>query len=324
MPANLNSIMCLGLAMALGATGSVRGQEAYPAKPIRIIVPFAPGGPNDIISRLVGKKLFEKWGQQVIVDSRPGGNTVIGSELAASSNPDGYTLLIVSTSTTVNPSLMKKLPYDTLKDFASVVRLTASPNILVTPPSLPVTSVRELIAMAKAKPGEINFSSGGSGSSTHLTAELFCLTVDAKMNHVPYKGAGPATIALLGAEVTWMFGTTLPTMPHIKSGRLRAIGVSGLKRSPVMPDIPAIAETLPGFEATSWYGVSVPARTPKPVIAKLNDAIARILDTAEMRDRLLQDGTEAIGGTTEEFSAYFKAEIVKWDKVIRAAGIKPN
>ena len=150
MPANLNSIMCLGLAMALGATGSVRGQEAYPAKPIRIIVPFAPGGPNDIISRLVGKKLFEKWGQQVIVDSRPGGNTVIGSELAASSNPDGYTLLIVSTSTTVNPSLMKKLPYDTLKDFASVVRLTASPNILVTPPSLPVTSVRELIEAAGA------------------------------------------------------------------------------------------------------------------------------------------------------------------------------
>jgi len=294
----------------------------YPVKPIRIIVPFAPGGPNDILARLIGQKFTESWGKQVIVDNRPGGGTIIGTDLAAHATPDGYTLLMVSTSHAVNVSLVKKLPYDTLRDFTPVVHLTASPNVLVTNPSLPVSSVRELIALAKAKPGEINYASGGNGTATHLAGELLCIMGGVKMTHVPYKGASPATIDLLSGSVSWMFGTILPTLPHIKAGRLRAIAVSGAKRSAALPDVPTVGETLNGFEASSWYGIFTAAKTPRAIVTKLNRESIRILDSADMRDYLVREGSEPGDGTPEEFAAYFKAEVAKWARVIRDAGIQ--
>ena len=294
--------VCLGVAIALGAAGFYRMAAAiaptYPAKPIRIIVPFAPGGPNDILARLVGRKLTESWGQQVIVDNRAGGGTIIGTELAARATPDGYTLLMVSTSHAVNPSLVRKLPYDTLRDFAPVIRLTASPNVLVVNPSVPVQSVRDLIALAKGRPGELNYASGGTGTATHLAGELLCITAGVKMTHIPYKGATPATVDLMSGAVAWMFGTILPTLPHVKAGRLRAIAVSGAQRSPALPDVPTVAETLPGFEAASWYGIFAPAQTPREVIAKLNRESARILETTDMREYLLREG--AVPARSEE------------------------
>ena len=287
-------------------------------------MPFAPNGPNDILARMVGQKLTAAWKQQVIVDNRPGGGTVIGTELAARSAPDGYALLMVSTSTAVNPSLKKSLPYDTIKDFAPVIELAASPNVLVVHPSLPVRSVRDLLRLAKSKPGAINYASGGTGTATHLAGALLCITGGVRMTHVPYKGAGPATIDLLSGEVSWMFGTILPTLPHIKSGRLRAIGVSSEKRSPALPDVPAIAETLPGFEATSWYGIFAPAGTPKTTIVKLNAEIARILQSPDVRDYLLRQGATPVGDTPEKFDAHFREQIAKWGKVIKQAGITAN
>lgn len=298
--------------------------QMYPAKPIRIIVPFAPGGPNDLLARLVGQKLTEAWGQQVIVDNRPGGGTIIGTDLAAKAPADGYTLLMTSTSTAVNPSLKKKLPYDTLNDLARVIRLAASPNVLVVHPALPARSVAELIKLAKGKPGEIAYASGGTGAATHLAGELVCILGGVKMTHVPYKGAGPATVDLISGQVQWMFGTILPTMPHIKSGRLRPIAVSSERRTPVLPDVPAVAETLPGFEATSWYGIFAPAGTPGPVIAKLNDEIARIMKSNDVAQSLTSDGTVPVADTPEEFDRFFREDIAKWGKVIRQAGIVAN
>ncbi len=297
---------------------------AYPMKPIRIIVPFAPGGPNDILARLVGQKLTESWGKQVIIDNRPGGGTIIGTDLAAHATPDGYTLLMVSTSHAVNVSLVKKLPYDTLRDFAPVVRLASSPNVLVVNPSLPVNSVRELIALAKAKPGAINYASGGTGTATHLAGELLCILGGVQMAHVPYKGASPATIDLLSGAVSWMFGTILPTLPHVKAGRLRAIAVSGSRRSAALPDVPTVAETLTGFEASSWYGIFTTAKTPRDIVAQLNRESVRIVESPEMRDYLVREGSEPVGGSPEDFAAYFKSEISKWARVIRDAGIKQD
>ena len=222
---------------------------AYPDRAIRIVVPFAPSGPAEVVARLVGQKLTETWGQQVLVDSRPGGNTAIGSEVVARAAADGYSLLLVTTSHTVNPSLMKSFPVDVLRDFSPVVLMIAAPNILVTHPSLPVRSVGDLIALAKARPGELNYGSGSIGGSTHLAAELLGITAGVRMTHIPYKGAGPASIALISGEIPWMFGTIVPTLSHVQTGRLRLIAVTSAKRSPVVPDTPTVAETLPGFEA---------------------------------------------------------------------------
>jgi len=298
--------------------------QTYPARPIRIIVPFAPGGPNDLLARLVGQKLTEAWGQQVIADNRPGGGTIIGTDLAAKAPADGYTLLMTSTSTAVNPSLKKKLPYDTLSDLSRVIRLAASPNVLVMHPALPARSVAELIRLAKAKPGEIAYASGGTGAATHLAGELVCIMGGVKMTHVPYKGAGPATVDLISGQVQWMFGTILPTLPHIKSGRLRPIAVSSERRTPVLPDVPAVAETLPGFDATSWYGIFAPAGTPRPVIARLNEEIARIMKSSDVAQSLMSEGASPVADTPEEFDRFFREEVAKWGKVIRQAGIVAN
>lgn len=294
----------------------------FPSRPIRMIVPFAPQGPNDQLARMVGIKLTEAWGQQVVVDNRPGGGTVIGTELAVRAPADGHTMLMISLSTAVNPVLRSKMPYDTAKELQPLINLAVSPNILVTHPSVQAKNIAELLALAKAKPGEIAYASGGTGAATHLAGELLANMGGVKMTHVPYKGASPATIDLLGGRVAWMFGTILPTLPHVRAGKLRAIGISSIKRAPTLPEVPAIAETLPGFEALSFYGIGVPAGVPKPVMAKLNTEIARIITMPDTREQLRLQGAEAVGNSQAEFTAFFLAEMNKWAKVIKAAGIR--
>lgn len=316
----LSSLMCAQAVFAQAAATS--SGQTYPAKPIRIVVPFTPGGPNDILARMMGQKLTESWGQQVIIDNRPGGGTVIGTEAVAHSAPDGYTLLMVSTSQAVNPSLRPKLPFDTLKDFSPLIQLVNSPNVLVTHPSVPVRTVRDLINLAKARPGQIAYASGGTGAATHLAGELLQSMAKVEFIHVPYRGASPATVDLISGQVSFMFGTIQPTLPHIKAGKLRAIAVSGLKRVPILPAVPPVAETLPGFDADSWYGIFVPAGTPAPVIAKLNAEMGRILHTPEIAERLRREGTEPVGGSPEQFGKLFRSAVVTWGKVIREAGIR--
>lgn len=319
------SVALLTLSPAIAATPKAADPApGFPSRPLRLIVPFAPQGPNDQLARLVGLKLTESWGQQVVVDNRPGGGTVIGTELAVRAPADGHTLLMVSLSTAVNPVLQKKLPFNTARDLAPLVNLALSPNLLVTHPGVAATTVAQLLALAKAKPGSIIYASGGSGSTTHLAAELLANMGGVKMTHVPYKGANPATLDLLGGRVHCMFGTILPTLPHVKAGKLRALGVSSLKRTAALPEVPAIAETLPGFEAVSFYGVAVPSGVPKPVMAKLNAEIARIITAPESRDQLRQQGADAVGDSQAEFTAFFNAQVSKWAKLIREAGIQPE
>jgi tripartite-type tricarboxylate transporter receptor subunit TctC len=318
MALRLSAAVVLSACLASGPAAS----QAYPAKPVRIVVPFAPGGPNDILARVIGQKLTEAWGQQVIVENRAGGGTVIGTEVVAKSAPDGYNLLMVSTSHTSNPTLVSRLPFDTLKDLAPVIKVAYSANVLLAHPSLPARSVKELIALARTRPAQVSYASGGNGTSTHLSGELLSQMGGVKMLHVAYRGAGPANIALVSGEITWMFGNALPSVPLIRAGRAKALAVTSERRSPALPDVPTVAETLPGFEATSWYGVSVQGGTPRDVIGKINQDVNRVLGTSEMRARLETEGAEASGGSPEEFGRFFRAEIDKWAKVIKAAGIR--
>ena len=315
------TLLALAAVAAISSVPPAIAQQ-FPVKPIRIVVPFTPGGPNDVLARMVGQRLTELWGQQVIVDNRPGGGTVIGSDFVAKAPADGHTLLVTSTSTAVNPSINRKLPYDTLKDFAPVIRMVASPNVLVAHPALPVKNVADLIRLAKSKPGEIAYASGGTGAATHLAGELVCIMGGVRMTHVPYKGAGPATVDLISGQVQWMFGTIMPTLPHIKTGRLRAIGVTGDKPTAVLPDVPPVSATLKGFDATSWYGIFAPAQTPRAVVAKLNEEIGRYFRLPETRASLAKDGTVTVADTPEEFDRFFRSEVAKWAKVIKQAGIE--
>jgi len=303
-------------------TASQALAQSYPSKPIRIIVPFGVGGPNDLLARIVGQKLTESWGQQAIVDNRPGGGTIIGTEIAARAAPDGHTLMIAAASHATNPSRLRKLPFDPLADFAPVSLLGFSPTALIVHPSMPVKSVRDLIAVAKSRPGEIAFGSGGNGTAIHLAFEVLCLQAGVRMIHVPFNGQAPALLSVMRGDVPWMFAGILPTLPHIKSGRLRAIAVSSAKRTTVLPDVPPVADTLPGFQAVPWYGVFVPAGTPKDVISKLSQEIANTLRAPDMRERLGREGVEVVAGTPEQFGAFFRAEIDKWAKVIKTAGIQ--
>jgi tripartite-type tricarboxylate transporter receptor subunit TctC len=310
------------VASALALLPAAAWAQAFPVKPIRIVVPFTPGGPNDILARMIGQRYTAAWGQQTIVDNRPGGGTVIGSDLVAKSAPDGYTLLMVSTSHAANSSLMPKLPFDTLRDFISVGQAVSSPNVLVVHPSVPAKTTADLIAIAKARPGQITFASGGSGAATHLAGELLKILSGTDMTHIPYKGAGPATIDLISGQVTWMFGTILPTIPHVRAGKLRALAVSGAKRATVLPEVPTVAEQVAGFEASSWYGIFAPAGTPPEVIAKLNQEMARALTPPEVRQRLAAEGTEVVAGSADEFMTLFRAEVAKWARVIKQSGIR--
>jgi len=308
----LGACLCAGGAVA----------QTFPSKPIRIVVPFTPGGPNDILARMIGQRYTVVWGQQTLVDNRPGGGTVIGTDIVAKAPADGHTLLMVSTSHAANPSLMPKLPFDTLRDFVSVGQAVSSPNVLVVHPSVPARNTRELLDIAKARPGQITFASGGSGAATHLAGELLKILGGVEMTHIPYKGAGPATIDLISGQVTWMFGTILPTIPHVRAGKLRALAVSGKRRAEVLPEVPTVAEHVPGFEASSWYGVFAPAGTPAEVIIKLNQEMARALTPVEVRQRLAAEGTEVVAGNPEDFMQLFRAEAAKWARVIKQAGIR--
>lgn len=315
------TLLYLASVVAFLASNAVLAQ-GYPDRPVRIIVPFSAGGPNDILARAVGMKLGDRLGQQVIVDNRPGGGTVIGTDIAAHSPADGYTLLMASTSHSVNPTLKKNLPYDQKKDLDLLILMADAPNLAVVHPSLPVKSIKDLIALAKSHPGEIAYSSGGVGASTHLAGASLSSMAGIKMIHVAYKGGAPATRGLIGGEVAWMFGTFLPTIPHVRAGRLRVIATGGTKRTPVLPKVAAVAETVPGFKSVGWWGMMLPKGVPQPIVVRLNREINTALN--DLREQFLRDGTEVIGGTPADFQKFFDSEVAKWAGVIKSLGIKPN
>jgi tripartite-type tricarboxylate transporter receptor subunit TctC len=295
----------------------------YPSKPIRIIVPYPPGGFNDTLARTLGQKLTEKWGQPVIVDNRPGGGTTIGTNLAVKSAPDGYTLLIVSFAFAVNPALFASLQYDSARDSSPIVLAASTPNLLVVNPGLPVKSVKELIALAKSKPGQLNYASAGNGSSNHLSMELFKSLTGVDVVHIPYKGSAPAVTDLIGGQVDLMFDNVPNVLAQVKAGKLRALAVSSKKRSPFVKDLPTVAESgVPGFDVSVWFGVVAPAGTPQPVIAKLNTAINAVLKLPEIRQSFNNQGVETAGGTPAEFAAFIAAQTTKWAKVVRDSGAK--
>ena len=311
--------------LMLGALSAQAAEPSYPVRPLRIIVPQSAGGSTDLVARLIAQKLADALGQTVVVDNRPGAGSIIGTDLVAKANPDGYTLLVVASSITLNPTLHKNLPFDPIRDLAPISQLCAFPNMLVVHPAVPVKSVQELIAYAKANPGKLNYGSSGAATGTHLSAELFRLMTGVQMVHVPYKGGAPAVTALLGAQVQLNFATLPSVLPHVRSGKLRALGVTTVKRSPAAPEVPTIAEAgVPGYDHAPWNGMLAPARTPKAVIARLNGEVAKAAHTAEMRSVLLQEGAEPVGNTPEAFGTIIREETVKWAKVIRAAGIKAD
>lgn len=296
--------------------------QTYPNKPIKMVVPFPAGGTTDILARLVGQELSKAWGQQVIIENRGGAGGNIGSDLVAKSEPDGYTLLMGTVGTHgINVSLYKKMPYDAVKDFQPITQVAAVPNLLAVHPSVPVKSVKELIAYAKKNPNKLSFASSGNGTSIHLSGELFKTMTDVQMTHVPYKGSAPAVTDLLGGQVHLMFDNMPSVLPHVKTGKLRGLAVTTAKRSPAAPNLPTVAEAgVPGYEASSWFGVLAPAGVPKDIVTKLNKEIVRILNAPEMKKKLSEQGAEPVGNTPEEFAAHIKAEIAKWAKVVKASG----
>jgi len=313
----------LALVCALLPAWPASAAEAYPDKPIRLIVPQPPGGTSDILARVLALKLAENLRQQIIIDNRAGASGTIGTDLAAKSPPDGYTLVLVYTTHATTPGIYGKLPYDPVADFAPITLAAAAPLLLVVHPKIPVTSVKELIAYAKTRPGELNFCSAGNGSGSHLAGELFNTMTGVKLTHIPYKGSGLAITELIGGQVQLMFAGIVPIDPHVKSGRVRSIAVTSAKRSVAIPQVPTIAESgLPGFEVVGWYGVLAPARTPHPVVARLHNEFVKILQTQDIRDRLLSEGAEPVGNTPAEFTAFIKTDIGRWAKVIKAAGAK--
>jgi len=297
--------------------------QGFPAKPIRLVVPSAAGGSTDTISRILGHRLAGALGQSVVVDNRPGAGGNIGAEFVAKSAPDGYTLLVPFGGFAVNATLYRKLPFDPVKDFEPVIQLCSVTGILVVNPALPVKSVGELIALAKARPGELNFASAGSGTVTHLAGELFKSMAGINIVHVPYRGSGPALNDLLGGQVPIMFPNMPGTIQHVQTGRLRVLAVNSLKRSPLLPDVPTIAESgVPGYEASTWFGVLAPAGTPTDVVDRLNVEIGRVLSAPELTDHFGKEGAVAVGGTPEQFRVFIKAEIEKWGTVVRASGAR--
>lgn len=320
---------CAVAIAVLAASASALAQrdpaQSYPSKPIRLIVPFVAGGGTDLVSRVIARMLTEAWGQPVIVDNRGGANGTIGVEIAAKSPPDGYTLTIISASHSVNASLYKSLPYDLTRDFAPITQATIQPYFLVVNPELPVTSVADVIAIAKARPYSLNYGSSGIGGLSHLSGELFAAHADIHLTHIPYRGGLPAMEDVMGGRIELLFSTLLQSRPHIAAGKLRPLAVTTAMRSPAAPQLPTMIEAgVPGFVVAGWYGIVAPAGTPASIIAKLNKEIVRILHTPEVRDRLAADGSEPVGSTPEEFAAHIKSEIAKWRKVITETDIRPE
>jgi tripartite-type tricarboxylate transporter receptor subunit TctC len=298
--------------------------QTYPVKSVRIIVPYAAGGNTDITARAVGVKLGEVFQQQVVVDNRPGGGTNIGSELGARAAPDGYTLFMGGASNAINMTLYARPPYDTLRDFAPVSLCVKGANVLSVHPSLPAKNLRELVALAKARPGQLNFASSGLGSSNQMAGELFKVMAGLNIVHVPYKGNAPALIDTVAGNVEIMFSGVPALLPHIRSGRLRAIAIGSLKRFSALPDVPTFDESgLKGYEATTWFGLMAPIRTPGEIVARLNAEVDKIIKSPDLQTRFVNDGLEPIGGTRQEFDKFIRDEIAKYAKVIKATGIKP-
>lgn len=316
---------CLLPAAALAlliASGAALAQ-AYPAGPVRVIVPFPPGGGVDGAGRLISQKLSEALGKQFIVDNRPGANGMIGSELAAKSAKDGYTLMVNGANFVTTPSLYSKVTYDPVRDFEPVSLLALAPNVLVVHPSLPAKTVKELVALARARPGEVNYAGSGSGSTPHLAAELFNTLAQVKMVHVPYRGTGPAIVGLMSGEASVMFMPTTNAVPLVRSGRLRALAVTSRERVSAMPELPTVSESgLKGYESSQWYGVLAPAGAPSDVLGLLSSQIVKIMQAPDMKQRLTGEGLVAVGSTREQFAVHIKVELAKWAKVIKASGAR--
>ena len=307
------------LAFALPA----QAQQAYPAKPVRLIIPFPPGGSNDVVGRMFGQQLGDRLTQSVLIDNRGGAGSTIGTDAAAKSPADGYTLLLVSIAYSFSPAMYKSLPYDPDKAFTPVAPIGAGPAVLVVHPGVPIRTVKELIAQAQARPGALRIASAGIGSFQHLAGELFRLQGKAELLHVPYKGGGPAMTDVLGGHADAMMGSLIQTIPHIRSGKLRALGVSGMKRNPALADVPTIAEAaLPDYDATNWWGVVTPAGTPQPVITRLHNEITAIVSSPETRKRLENEGAEPLTLLPAEFGRFIQAETRKWSRVVAEAGMK--
>ena len=311
-----------------GAAGGAfaQGVANYPSKPVRFIAPFPPGGSTDLLARLVAQKLTEAWGQQVIVENRGGAAGTIGVELAARAAPDGYTIVMGHVGTFgVNPTLYPKLSYDAIRDFAPVTVLATVPNGMAVHPSLPVKTARDFIALAKARPNELLYASGGSGSASHLAGEYFKLLTKINMVHVPYKGTAPAMISMISGETTMTITGMVALGPHVKSKRLKLLGVATMKRLPIAPDVPTIHESgAPGYDANQWYGVLTQAAVPRDIVAKLHGDIVKAMARPDVRERLAADGAEAVANTPEQFAAHIKAEIARWAPVVKASGAKPD
>jgi tripartite-type tricarboxylate transporter receptor subunit TctC len=312
----------LQLLLLLALPSIAFAQATYPSKPIRWIVPFVPGGSTTIIARLVSQKLTESWGQQVVVDNRGGGNTIIGSEAMVRAAPDGYTILQVTTSHVINPSLLAT-PYDAIRDFAPVGTLVTTETLFVINPAVPANNLQEFIALAKSKPGQLNFGSSGTATTNHLAIELFSILAGVKMQHIPYKGAGPGVIDLMGGRIQLFTNNALPLTPFVKAGKIRALAVSGETRLRSLPDVPTFTQAgLPGYDVKSWQGILAPAKTPKAIIDKLSQELARILRTPDISETLLTMGAEPFISTPQAFAALIKTDLVRYAKLIKQANIK--
>jgi len=314
---------CMAAFASAAGDAMAADSARYPSKPIRLIVPFAPAGSADALARTIQPALSEALGQTPVIDNRPGASSTIGTALTAKAVPDGYTLLLITTTHTVNPSLMTKLPFDTVKDFAAVSLIVSQPNILAVHPSVPAKSVNELVALARSKPNTLNFASGGNGSSPHLSGELLKLVAGIRITHIPYKGSGPGVTDLLGGHVQMMFAGPLAIEQHIKNGRLRALAIADKRRSPVLPDVPTMSEAgFAGVETGTWYGLLAPARTPRAIVTQIHGAIVRVLQTPDTRSRLVSQGVDIVGSSPDEFEKFIIAEVAKWSKVVQQAGVR--
>jgi len=321
----ISILLCGAVPLCMAVPAQAAAGDDYPSRPVRLLVPNPPGGGSDAVARILAQKLGERMNQQFVVDNRAGGGGIIANETVARANPDGYTLLLAFIGPVAISPALTRVPYDSVKDFAPVALVAGGQYMLVLHPSVPAKSLKDFVAYAKANPGKVNYASAGNGSPLHLAAELFKSRAGVNMVHVPYKGGGPATTAILSGEVQAVFGSLTSVVPQVRAGKLTAIGVTGAKRSQLAPEYPTIAELgYPGFEMTSWYGILLPARTPQAIVGKLNAAINEALKAKDATDALRRQGLDASGGTPAEFAAHIKSELAKWAKVVRDAGIKAD
>lgn len=313
------------IACAAPAHAQPRADDAkFPTRPVRLIVPFTPGALNDFIGRALASKLTDTWGQQVVVDNRAGGNTLIGTEIAAKSPADGYTLVVLSIIHAINPSVHAKMPYDLLRDFASVTLIGASPFVLIVHPSLPAKNLKDFIAVAKSKPGTLAYGSSGTGGAQHLMGEMLAMMAGVQLLHVPYKGGAPLLTDVIGGQLQFTFLSHATTGQHVKAGRLRALAVTSAKRYAATPDLPPIADDYPGYDATPWWSLAAPAATPKALIARWHHDVTRALHSADLRERFYAQGLDILASTPEQAQAHLRAEIMRWGKVVKAANIRPD